>query len=542
MTTRGVKFLDVAKLPNESESFAWYLTALLFRSGAEGWVHADAGLAAVASLSPRTSRRCRQQAIDSGFCIENDGRLTLDRSRFRKRYAELREGRCAVVRVHADMLREPNLTALDRRIIAWVQSRGRGVDRGGARFVLSSELIAQDLGINRASLHRRIKVLGARLQAGWRRCADGRMRRTYWAQRPECNTTENHATRGQNATPGRPECDIAQRPECNTTENRARPECDTTVEPYGRTTTTGAHENAVDHHDHGGGDRSADRQQEKPDTVRQAAGDAIASATPSASPSPEIVQHAPQQAAVKPRAFLDTFRAEDARRTFLVHDREQIEKVLDLLVGVDFAVGNQERHHATANAIVNRHGDAAARWLLDVLLGIAADPTTDVAAVLAHRFKNGLLNQPDVAPPTSGPSWRSRSSSSVSHIHNMPLGTPSCSCSDCVSFREKPGSQGKKVIDDSEGWLRDIVGTRVFGDHAPVEQVAEELDLPLAEVEVIVAEIKEREPRQSRFKIVQGDRKPQVGKQQKAEHREKLIALYRETGRKPPSHVMEALR
>ena len=80
--TRGVEYLVVGKLSDESESFAWWMAAVEFRAWPEdGSILEDTeSLAKVAGLSPRSARRCRREAMGKGIVSPGSGRSTSRRS------------------------------------------------------------------------------------------------------------------------------------------------------------------------------------------------------------------------------------------------------------------------------------------------------------------------------------------------------------------------------------------------------------------------------------------------------------------------------
>lgn len=209
MSTRGIQFLDVTKLPSESESFAWFLAGARYRAGAAAWLHDDApALAAAVCTSARTARRCRLQAIRNGLLqpAEQD-RLQLDLARWAERVESARAAGLATVRVHADLLRDPDLTLLDRRVLSWMRTRGRGRTTEQGLFAPNTVLIAKELGIDESSLRRRMKHLGQRLEQSWRTCRDGRSRRTYWVRDPDRVLAGQNARTPENQPPG-PECTV----------------------------------------------------------------------------------------------------------------------------------------------------------------------------------------------------------------------------------------------------------------------------------------------------------------------------------------------
>ncbi len=90
--------------------------------------------------------------------------------------------------MYARHLQDPDLSPIDRRILAWIELKGRGNQSNG--FVVNREGMARELGIRTSTLHERFSVLGDRVAHRWRTCGDGRQRRTSYAE-----------VRGQNRTP-----------------------------------------------------------------------------------------------------------------------------------------------------------------------------------------------------------------------------------------------------------------------------------------------------------------------------------------------------
>lgn len=237
------------------------------------------------------------------------------------------------------------------------------------------------------------------------------------------------------------------------------------------------------------------------------------------------------------RAALAELRDEDARRALLTDPRSQDVKVRQLLADIGFATERPGRQHATAAAIAERHGDDAARWLLDLLHGIAADPTTDVPAVLSTRIKNGLLAAAEQNTATTA-NTNGKPPRPVQHDAGE-------------GIRAENDRRRREALEaDRERWLQDIVVSRVFGDRAAPQVVAEELALPVDRVAAIVAQEQQRRAAQQQNSDPQqpkrGGRRFARGASDdadRAKQREALartLAFYEARGKRAPSHVVDA--
>lgn len=231
------------------------------------------------------------------------------------------------------------------------------------------------------------------------------------------------------------------------------------------------------------------------------------------------------------RAALAELRDEDSRRVLLIGPRCQAEKVRDVLCRIEFATAHPDRQEATAKAIAERHGDDATRWLLDLLNGIAADPSVDVPAILAHRLKNGLLDAAEQSTTTSSANGRPP--------------RPAQHAAGAGDRAENARRRAEEHAQDPEGRLRGIVVARVFGDRALPEVIADELGVPVDRVASIVAEEENRREAKRRPAERRGparrlglvrDREAAIQDPKAA-----LLAVYKEANRRPPTHVLEAL-
>ncbi len=204
-----------------------------------------------------------------------------------------------------------------------------------------------------------------------------------------------------------------------------------------------------------------------------------------------------------------------------------------LLVEIDFASDFPHRQQVTAKAIVERRGEDACCWLLDTLQDIAADPTANVPAVLAHRLKNGALDG-EIKPTTKA---------------SRPARPPLHDAGEAIRH-ENDCRRREEQEADPERWVRNVVRCRVLTERAAPATVAAELGVPVEQVEAIVAELQAAVSRSSARERTKDAKRqslalvPQWTDSSSDEgcRADRMAALYREQGRRPSSHVLEAIR
>ena len=169
------------------------------------------------------------------------------------------------------------------------------------------------------------------------------------------------------------------------------------------------------------------------------------------------------------RSHLKRLHPEKARRSLLVDNRSQAEKVAELLAVIGYWHDQPQRRADTVKAIVEHRAADATRWTLDELHDVARDPTTDVARVFGCRIASGKHDPASELDKGDRRGQRKR----------RPL-------HDAGAADRALNNQRRQEAraDDSDGWLRDQ--TRgMLADRKPVAEIAATLGARIEDVQRI---------------------------------------------------------
>lgn len=479
-------------------------------------------------------RRGVRHLVDAGLVRLDDGVHAVQEA-VRRRW---REPRCRI-RLTAE-LRALRMRAEPLLVSALVANH---LDRKG-RLVLGVPLLMQRTGLSRRAVHRALATARGRgaihtwtFPPRWQLClALGPREAAQEMEREPAQENHREAAQEKVATPrgGR---EVAHPP----LAKWHRPPREVAQTPSRSGTRAQDAQDAQDHHQEaraqgrraaappavvvGGGGDLHHEQQQQPESQQPAK-------------LPESTTAAEPTATLRPidaRAALAELREEDRRRELLTDPRPQVEKVRDLLGLVDFATQHPEQQQATAQAIADKRGDDATRFLLDELHGIAADPTANVPAVLRHRIKNGLL---DSTEPATGP---------TQNTSRRPLRLAQHDAGEGIRA-ENDRRRREAQEADRERWLRDVVRCRVVTERAEPAIVAAELGVSVEKVAAIVEQEQQRctaDPtyQQQPKRGVRRLARAASDDPDRAAQREALartLAFYEAQGKRAPSHVVDA--